>query len=589
MTDSTFKKPKHRRNSFDSDLNAREDFLLADLQVIPDDTELTIVPLEHLLDEEDAIDRLLVNTGFDTAEAMRVEEKFDTFAADTLSLINEVAGFEELTGVPDNDQAFVVEPIVEPARQTGIAAIPDTNFQIDEFISDYFDKRAHIEVIEPQIAPDTDVAAQALEAKDSSEPGLKIEPLAESGVPEPETALDAEIAIQTVETVNLIESGLEVEPIVEEPVFFEPQITLDTDIAIPALETEDLIGPGLKIEPLVEDLGLFEPQITLDADIAIEALEAEDLIEPGLKVEPLAEESGISEPQPVLDTDIAMQSLETVNLIEPGLKVEPPVEQSGIPEPQPALNTDVAIQTLETRNLIEPSLKVESIAEEPDGQEPSLINSTAPARELPQQPEATTKPDAGFQIDDFINDYFDKRPTVAIHQPETSPQSKTDDLAHLAKRTRTDTAPTAKSNPVARSADNTDTMSETISDRFSGGAAVLHAGKNLFNKLKAPQGESVIGPAKNKAAFAAPHLDTEEKKTNTIAYAKDLKTRLNKTEKTTLVTYAALVFGIAALVSISVLGIMVYDMKNEVSKLSVLLEIIKDDVEAHAVKTSGTK
>ena len=145
MTDSTFKKSIHRRNSFDSEFNAQEDFLLADLKVIPDDTNLTIAPLEHLLDEEDAIDRLLVNTGFDTAnESMRVDEKFDGFAADALSLINEVAGFEELTGQQDNDQAFVVEPVVESTRQTDIAAIPDTNFQIDEFISDYFDKRTHV-------------------------------------------------------------------------------------------------------------------------------------------------------------------------------------------------------------------------------------------------------------------------------------------------------------------------------------------------------------------------------------------------------------------------------------------------------------
>ena len=87
----------------------------------------------------------------------------------------------------------------------------------------------------------------------------------------------------------------------------------------------------------------------------------------------------------------------------------------------------------------------------------------------------------------------------------------------------------------------------------------------------------------------SPDLLTEVEKTNSTVYSKHLKERLNKTEKTTLITYAALAVGVAALISITVLGIMVYDMKNEVSKLSVLLEIIKDDVEAHAVKTSEAK
>ncbi len=475
MTDSTFKKSKHRRNSFDSEFNAQEDFLLADLKVIPDDTNLTIAPLEHLLDEEDAIDRLLVNTGFDTAnESMRVDEKFDGFAADALSLINEVAGFEELTGQQANDQAFVVEPVVESTRQTDVAAIPDTNFQIDEFISDYFDKRSHVEV-------------------------------------------------------------------------FEPQVTLDSEIEVTALEIDDLIEPRLKVEPLVEELQVFEPGIVPDSDIEVIPLETDDLIEPRLKIEPFVEELEVFESEIAPDSDIEVIPLETDDLIEPRLKIEP-------------------------------------LIEELEGAESSVLNSVVPTIDISSsEPEAITKPDAGFQIDDFISNYYDKRPNVESLHAEPSPEPKADDLSDITTRAGTNTA------PVEQEADSGKTIAETMTERFSGGAAVFNAGRDILNKLKPAQEESAVNSTGTKAVFVPPDLLTEVEKTNSTVYTKQLKERLKKTEKTTLITYAALAVGVAALISITVLGIMIYDMKTEVAKLSVLLEIIKDDVEAHAVKTSEAK
>jgi len=60
------KKQKHRRNSFSADFNAGEDdFILVDLDVVLDKEEPSPVPLNHFLDDEETIDRLLVDTGFD--------------------------------------------------------------------------------------------------------------------------------------------------------------------------------------------------------------------------------------------------------------------------------------------------------------------------------------------------------------------------------------------------------------------------------------------------------------------------------------------------------------------------------------------
>ena len=65
MNSNMTKKQKLRRNSFSADFNAREDdFILADLDVMLDEEEPSPVPLNHFLDDEETIDRLLINIRF---------------------------------------------------------------------------------------------------------------------------------------------------------------------------------------------------------------------------------------------------------------------------------------------------------------------------------------------------------------------------------------------------------------------------------------------------------------------------------------------------------------------------------------------
>ena len=65
MNSKMTEKQKNRRNRF----NAKEDdFILADLDVMQDDEELSPVPLDHLLDDEDVIDRLLIDADFDAED-----------------------------------------------------------------------------------------------------------------------------------------------------------------------------------------------------------------------------------------------------------------------------------------------------------------------------------------------------------------------------------------------------------------------------------------------------------------------------------------------------------------------------------------
>jgi cell division septation protein DedD len=71
MNSKMTEKQKTRRNRF----NAREDdFILADLNVMPDDEELSPVPLNHLPDDEDAIDRLLIDADFEAEDKLEQAE-----------------------------------------------------------------------------------------------------------------------------------------------------------------------------------------------------------------------------------------------------------------------------------------------------------------------------------------------------------------------------------------------------------------------------------------------------------------------------------------------------------------------------------
>jgi len=71
MNSNMTKKQKLKRNSFAADFNAREDdFILADLNVMLDEEEPSPVPLNHFLDDEETIDRLLINSGFDANDEL---------------------------------------------------------------------------------------------------------------------------------------------------------------------------------------------------------------------------------------------------------------------------------------------------------------------------------------------------------------------------------------------------------------------------------------------------------------------------------------------------------------------------------------
>jgi hypothetical protein len=96
------KKQKHRRNGFSVDANAGEDdFILADLDVMPDQEELSPVPLNHVLDDDETIDRLLINSDFYINDKLEEADKeSDDRVIDDIDLADDFSGFNQFTIEP---------------------------------------------------------------------------------------------------------------------------------------------------------------------------------------------------------------------------------------------------------------------------------------------------------------------------------------------------------------------------------------------------------------------------------------------------------------------------------------------------------
>jgi hypothetical protein len=117
------KKQKLRRNSFAADFNAGEDdFILADLDVMRNEEEPSPVPLNHFLDDEEIINRLLVNPGFSANDQQEEDDKVsDAMVVDYIDLNDELSGSDR----------FVIEPI-ERAKQNHpeVEEIPDSDIPL---------------------------------------------------------------------------------------------------------------------------------------------------------------------------------------------------------------------------------------------------------------------------------------------------------------------------------------------------------------------------------------------------------------------------------------------------------------------------
>jgi cell division septation protein DedD len=105
-------KEKNRRNR----LNARdEDLILADMHVTRDDEELLPVPLDHLMDDEDALDILLIGADFDARDEYG---QTDVLTAGDISLADEPGQNIDERSPKMTDAASGYPPIKDSAENS---------------------------------------------------------------------------------------------------------------------------------------------------------------------------------------------------------------------------------------------------------------------------------------------------------------------------------------------------------------------------------------------------------------------------------------------------------------------------------------
>jgi cell division septation protein DedD len=102
MNSNMNKKQKTRQNTFAADFNDKEeDFILVDLDVIQDEDEPPLVSLNHFLDDEETIDRLLINNGFDVHVEPEEVRESGALVFDDTNRADDFSGFDH----------FIVKPI----------------------------------------------------------------------------------------------------------------------------------------------------------------------------------------------------------------------------------------------------------------------------------------------------------------------------------------------------------------------------------------------------------------------------------------------------------------------------------------------
>ena len=124
MNSNRTKKQKLRRGGFAPDFNVSEDdLILADLGVMLDEEEPSPVPLNHFTDDEETLDRLLINSGFEANDELEEDDREPyALVTDDINFAHDFSGFDQ----------FVVEPIELTGQnhQEETEEIPDSDFHL---------------------------------------------------------------------------------------------------------------------------------------------------------------------------------------------------------------------------------------------------------------------------------------------------------------------------------------------------------------------------------------------------------------------------------------------------------------------------
>ncbi|MDO9268819.1 MAG: SPOR domain-containing protein [Methylobacter sp.] len=643
MTD---KKSKEKRNNLDVDLDA-----------MLDNAESSLAPRNEFQDDEDTIDRLLMNTGFDSDDALiQSELKKDADVVKDIGLHDELddfLGFDDFGDdfhEPEKTQAAMeLEQIIGDSflassneRQDEEDAIDrllmNAGFDADdalkqateddvnalEELDDFSDFSDFSDFNEPEMVLQDSPRTVAVEEVDD-EPELVMESLSSladdvnlpseiDDVEESDVIHEGEVEAPVPAMAGIEESDVEDDIGTDEELddfsdfsdFNEPDIIpVETDESEQDTENlathVDAVGLSDEIDEFSSLNDDFDESDLIQDDEADEPVQAEtDLIasnqEPQAAVEqPSHDEDAIESLLSDADFDSGNALEQTVGesnefVGDAGLSDEIDdfsgfgddfdesdlIQDDEADEPVQA-ETDLIASNQEQQAAVEQSFNdlqrdengIDSLLMDSDFDVEDGLEQTVEKKDVFGDDADLSEINDFFQLDEVSDDFSRETEADQLAETEQSIQDEDDFLLPDFDITADMEMSDIRSNSGVKDDDLTDAFGDTD---FLDDDEVVQAFEPEISGFKSPGDEAIFEPQPKQAADTAIG-DIESAKMSPLGFEQeDIKKQLedaeNKVKKAKLFSYIALGFGAVALSAAAGLGVMTYGAKSEVSKLT---------------------
>jgi hypothetical protein len=509
MTDSIDKKTKEKPN------------LDVDLDAMLDDAESSLAPINELQDDEDAIDRLLMDAGFGLDDELTQPEVNDANAVNDIDLHDELddfLGFDDFVG--DFDKPEQTQSVVEPEQGVGdISLALSDEHQDDEDAIDRLLMNAGIDADNvPMPVTDDDVSAfeeldEFSDFSDFNEP--EIDPVPEADEPELAVAETEESGVEDM----LADTDEELDDFSDFSDFNEPDM-ISVEIDEPEQNAGDLsttVAAGFPDE--IDDFSGLADDFDETDLIQEDEIDALILTETDSTTPDMPQQSAAGEaPNDLQGDESGIDDL----LMDSGFDSEDALDQSAFKDMLFSDDADLS----ELADIFQ-------LDEANDG-----FSNKAEEDQLAETKQSTQ------DEDDFLLPDFDITAGMEIPDTESSAGVKEDDLAGAFG----DTGFLSEDEEAVQDFDPENTELKSKDDE-----AILES-----------QPKQVVDTAVQgieNARMSPSVVDQEDIK-------KQLESAENKVKKAKLLSYAALGFGALALSAAAGLGVVTYGAKSEVSKLT---------------------
>ena len=508
MTDSIDKKSKEKPN------------LDVDLDAMLDDAESSLAPINEFQDDEDAIDRLLMDAGFDLDDELIQPEVNDANAVNDIDLHDELddfLGFDDFVG--DFDKPEQTQAVVEPEQGVGNISLASSNeHQDDEDAIDRLLMNAGIDADDVPMPVIDDVNAleeldEFSDFSDFNEP--EIDPVPEADEPELAVAETEESGVEDV----VVDTDEELDDFSDFSDFNEPDM-ISVEIDEPEQNADDLsttVAAGFPDE--IDDFSGLADDFDETGMIQDDEIDALALAETDSTTLDMPQQSAADEaPNDLQGDESGIDDL----LMDSGFDSEDALEQPAVKDMLFSDDADLS----ELADIFQ-------LDEASDG-----FSNKAEEDQLAETKQSTQ------DEDDFLLPDFDITAGMEIPDTESNAGVKEDDLAGAFG----DTGFLSEDEEAVQAFDPENTELKSKGDE-----AILES-----------QPKQVVGTAVEgieNARMSPSVVDQEDIK-------KQLESAENKVKKAKLLSYAALGFGALALSAAAGLGVMTYGAKSEVSKLT---------------------